>query len=258
MVADARSIRYIFGVPIHGLTMDEVLGVADKAIADRRRLLIGVVNAAKLVNMNRDETLRRAVLSADLILADGMSVVWAARLLRRRLPARIAGIDLMVRLLELGDRRAYRVFCLGATDQVLDAVCEHMAVHYPRVRLAGRHHGYFTDGEERDVADRIASARPDILFVAMTSPKKEAFLARWSEHMGVPVCHGVGGAFDVIAGKVRRAPLVWQRLGMEWLYRVLQEPRRMWRRYLVTNTLFGWMLFSELVGGGVSCRKARV
>ena len=92
----------------------------------------------------------------------------------------------------------------------------------------------------------ISSARPDILLVGMTSPKKERFLARWSDALTVPVCHGVGGSFDVLAGKVRRAPLLWQRLGLEWLYRVKQEPRRLWRRYLVTNTVFCAMVATSL------------
>jgi N-acetylglucosaminyldiphosphoundecaprenol N-acetyl-beta-D-mannosaminyltransferase len=95
------------------------------------------------------------------------------------------------------------------------------------------------------LADVIAAARPDLLFVAMTSPKKEVFLARWADRMGVPVCHGVGGAFDVLAGKVKRAPKGWQVFGFEWLYRVLQEPRRLWKRYLVTNLLFGKLVLGE-------------
>jgi N-acetylglucosaminyldiphosphoundecaprenol N-acetyl-beta-D-mannosaminyltransferase len=117
------------------------------------------------------------------------------------------------------------------------------------VQLVGWQNGYFKADQEADIAAAIAEARPDILFVAMSSPRKEAFLARWAGSMGVCVCHGVGGAFDVLAGKVHRAPERWQRLGLEWLYRVLQEPRRLWRRYLVTNTLFVSMVLWELFAG---------
>ena len=113
--------------------------------------------------------------------------------------------------------------------------------------MVGRHHGYFTSQEEPGLVAAIADAKPDILLVGMSSPKKERFLARWGDQLGVPVCHGVGGSFDVLAGKVRRAPLAWQRLGLEWLYRVKQEPRRLWRRYLVTNTLFCAIVLSELI-----------
>jgi N-acetylglucosaminyldiphosphoundecaprenol N-acetyl-beta-D-mannosaminyltransferase len=113
--------------------------------------------------------------------------------------------------------------------------------------LVGHHHGYFTPQEEPALVAAIAGAQPDILLVGISSPKKERFLARWGDQLGVPVCHGVGGSFDVLAGKVRRAPLAWQRLGLEWLYRVKQEPRRLWRRYLVTNALFCAMVLFAFV-----------
>ena len=247
--SNGRVVRHLFGVPIDALTMDDVLDAVDAAVKRRTRLLIGVVNAAKLVNMQRDPALGRAVLDADLILADGMAVVWASRLLRRPLPERIAGIDLMQRMLGRARDRGYRVYCLGATDEVLAAAVERMRADHPGVEIVGRHHGYFAPADEPRLAEAIGAARPDILFVAMTSPKKEQFLARWSAVMNVPVCHGVGGSFDVLAGKVRRAPVAWQRLGLEWLYRVVQEPRRMWRRYLVTNTLFCGMVMGEMLRG---------
>lgn len=234
------------------------------AVSDRierhQPLLIGVVNTAKIVNMQRDPALRQAVLESDLIVADGMGVVWGCLLLGRRLPERVPGIDLMHALLAKSAERGFRVFCLGATQEVLDTAVARMEEMYPDLVIAGRHHGYFKAGEEEVVAELIRESKSDILFVAMTSPKKEQFLERWSPRMDVPVCHGVGGSFDVLAGKVKRAPRIWQRLGVEWLYRVIQEPRRMWRRYLVTNTLFAWMLLREfftrrdtkraLVGGG--------
>jgi N-acetylglucosaminyldiphosphoundecaprenol N-acetyl-beta-D-mannosaminyltransferase len=243
------SVHELLGVPVHAATMAEVLDRVDEAIRQRDRLHIGVVNAAKLVNMRRDDRLRQDVLASDLILADGMSVVWAGRLLGRALPERVAGIDLMLGMLRRADGRGYRVYCLGATDAVLEAATARIAADWPGVKLVGRHHGYFSPGEEPAVAADIAAARPDILFVAMTSPRKEHFLARWSERLEVPVCHGVGGSFDVLAGRVQRAPEGWQRLGLEWLYRVKQEPRRLWRRYLVTNSLFSAMLATELVRG---------
>ena len=227
--------------------MGQVLLVVEETIDRRGRLLLGVVNAAKVVNMRRDEALQQAVCKADLVLADGMAVVWASRLLGRRLPERVPGIDLMFRMLRRAHERGFRVYCLGATDEVLQTVVDRVRTDYPGVVLAGRHHGYFREQEGPQIAAAIRAARPDMLFVAMSSPKKEQFLARWNGELCVPVCHGVGGAFDVLAGKTRRAPLGWQRWGLEWFYRVLQEPRRMWRRYLVTNTLFGWLVLSELV-----------
>jgi N-acetylglucosaminyldiphosphoundecaprenol N-acetyl-beta-D-mannosaminyltransferase len=248
LAVDNGRVRHLFGVPIQAMTMEQVLAVVDDTIARRGRLLLGVVNAAKMVNMRKNEELDRAVRSADLILADGMSIVWATRLLGRPLPERVPGIDLMTRMLERGSTAGYRVYCLGATEEVLSTAVEKMRAANPGVVMAGWHHGYFTEAEEERIAKEIRAAKADILFVAMTSPKKERFLAKWSEEMNVSVCHGVGGAFDVLAGKVKRAPQLWQRLGLEWLYRVVQEPRRMWRRYLVTNTVFCGMLVREFLG----------
>jgi N-acetylglucosaminyldiphosphoundecaprenol N-acetyl-beta-D-mannosaminyltransferase len=239
---------HILDVPIACLTMDAVLARVDAAIQRRSRLQIGVVNAAKLVNMRRDRRLKEDVLSSDLILADGASVVWASRVMGDPLPERVAGIDLMMAMLRRAGERGYRVYCLGASQDVLDRAVDRMLAGFPGVDIVGRRNGYFDASEEEAVAREIAAARPDILFVAMTSPKKENFLGQWSPLLGVPVCHGVGGSFDVLAGKVRRAPIAWQRLGLEWLYRVGQEPRRLWKRYLVTNTAFTAMVLSQWLG----------
>lgn len=247
----------LMGVPIDALRMDEVVQCCERAIDQRSRLHIGVVNAAKIVNMHRNDALRHAVLTSDKIFADGMSVVWAARLLRRPLPERIAGIDLMAALLQRAHERRFRVYCLGATEEVLAIATQRMQAEYPNMVLAGKHHGYFSQAEEPQVAADIAAAKPDLLFVAMTSPKKEQFLARWAGQVEVPICHGVGGSFDVLAGKVRRAPRLWQRLGLEWLYRVIQEPGRMWRRYLVTNTLFMVMLAREWLAMPITKPRAQ-
>jgi N-acetylglucosaminyldiphosphoundecaprenol N-acetyl-beta-D-mannosaminyltransferase len=161
-------------------------------------------------------------------------------------PERIAGIDLFTSLLELADRQRYAVYFLGAEQAVLDEVVRRTRADHPGMRIAGARNGYFDDAEAESVARAIREARPDILFVGITSPKKEVFLSRWHDWMDVPVCHGVGGSFDVIAGKTKRAPRLWQRMGMEWFYRTLQEPRRLWKRYLVTNSIFLWMVASEL------------
>lgn len=240
------TVRHILGVPVADVTLDAVLALVDRAIVSRTGLQIGVVNAAKLVNMRRDPALREDVLSSDIVLADGMSVVWASRVLRCPLPERVAGIDLMMGMLERGRERKYRVYCLGATAEVLGRVVECIERDYPGVVVAGSQHGYFPAEEEEAVAAAIKDASPDILLVAMSSPRKEQFLGKWGRRIDVPVCHGVGGSFDVVAGLVLRAPQVWQRLSLEWLYRTLQEPRRLWKRYLFTNSMFLWMVLMAL------------
>lgn len=245
--ASAVPVQTLFGIPIAALSTEAALDYIDDAIRARRSVQIGVVNAAKIVNMARDAALNASVLSSDIVFADGMAVVWASRVLSRPLPERVAGIDLMSGILARGMSRGYRVYCLGATEDVLQKTIARIECDYPGVVIAGSHHGYFTREDEPRIARLVAEASADVLFVAMTSPKKEQFLARWSAEMGVPVCHGVGGSFDVVAGKVQRAPELWQRLGLEWLYRVKQEPRRLWRRYLVTNVMFCALVVREWV-----------
>jgi N-acetylglucosaminyldiphosphoundecaprenol N-acetyl-beta-D-mannosaminyltransferase len=245
MSAPVRSPRHFLGVRIDPLRMPEVVSRCERAAAAHERLVVGVVNAGKIVAMQASAELRAAVLSADLVIPDGMAVVWASRVLGEALPERVTGIDLFEQLLEVAARRDLSVYFLGATDAVLDDLMAEVARRHPGLRVAGRRNGYFGDAEAAAVAHAIGVARPDFLFVGISTPKKERFLAEWAAHMDVGVCHGVGGAFDVMAGKVSRAPGWMQRIGLEWLYRVFQEPRRMWKRYLVTNTLFASMLVRE-------------
>ncbi len=237
----------MFGIDIHPLGMSQSLDVINECITAKQSLHIGMLNAAKVVNMKRNPALGEDVTSSNLILADGSAVVLASKILNKKLPERVAGIDLMHGILERGNELGYRVFCLGATEEISEEIERQINKHYPGVVIAGRQNGYFSEDQQREVADNIAAAKADVLFVAITSPKKEQFMAKWGDVMQVPVVHGVGGSFDVFAGKVKRAPLIWQKLGMEWLYRVLQEPGRLWKRYLVTNTLFIGMLLKEII-----------
>lgn len=237
----------LFGLPIAPLTLEQTLDLAESAIRDHDRLLIGVVNAAKITKLKADPILRDSLLEADVLLADGQSVVWASRLARRPLPERVAGIDLFESLLASADIHGHRVFLLGARPEVLARVQEEIARRWPGVVVCGARDGYFSDDEGDAVAEQIRAASPDMLFLGMTTPKKEIFLGRYGHRLGVPVLHGVGGSFDVLAGVTRRAPRLWQRLGMEWAFRMLQEPRRLARRYLVTNLAFVGLLLVELV-----------
>jgi len=237
----------LFGVDLHKASMQQAIVNIDSCIQARQSLHIGMLNAAKLVNMRRNPELGADVKQSNMILADGASIVMASKWLGKALPERVAGIDLIHAIFKQGDSQGYRVFCLGATQEVLDKVASEVAILYPGVVIAGRQHGYFKEEEEESVARQIADSKADVLFVAITSPKKERFMARWNNLMQVPVVHGVGGSFDVLAGKVDRAPLFWQKYGLEWLYRVKQEPRRLWKRYLITNTLFIGLLLKEVV-----------
>ena len=243
----------ILGVGIHAATMEQALDAIDTAISEKNKLMIGVVNAAKIVNMRKNPELSKDVNNSDVVFADGASVVLASRILRPSLPERVAGIDLMTGILERGDKKNYRVYCLGAKEEISQIVEEKFKEAYPGVQLVGRRNGYFNEEEEQEIVEDIAKKDVDVLFVAITSPKKERFMARWSEQLNTTVVHGVGGSFDVVAGFVERAPERWQRMGLEWLYRVKQEPGRLWKRYLITNLAFMRMVgaawFKSLTGG---------
>ncbi len=231
----------LFDTPMHALSLDATVQWIDRRIAERQFTQHVVVNVAKLVSVQDDPQLAQSVRSCDIVNIDGMGVVWAARLLGHPVPERVAGIDLFLALLDLAARRGYPVFLLGARQEVVGKVAEIAAREYPGLQVAGAHHGYFWD-DERAVVDKIRASGARMLFVAITSPKKENFINRWREQLGVDFVMGVGGSFDVVAGRVRRAPLWMQKAGMEWLFRLLQEPGRMWKRYLTTNARFGIMV----------------
>ncbi|MEV0977312.1 WecB/TagA/CpsF family glycosyltransferase [Streptomyces sp. NPDC049915] len=239
--------RTLFGIEVDALTMDETVRRCLEAVRDGRRLEIGVVNAAKLVNMRRDAQLADAVTGCDLVLADGQAVVWAGRVLRAPLPERVAGIDLFLRLLAEAETAGVSVYFLGAKEEVLEEMLRRVASRFPRLKVAGSRNGYFHDDEQEAIAGGIARSGAQMLFLGMTSPKKEIFTAAHGTRTGARVVHGVGGSFDILAGVTKRAPKSWQRWGLEWLYRALQEPRRLGRRYVTTNVSFLLMTAREFV-----------
>jgi N-acetylglucosaminyldiphosphoundecaprenol N-acetyl-beta-D-mannosaminyltransferase len=242
----------VLGCAIDRLDMTGTLDAVEQTIASGQFTQHMSINAAKLVTMHEDARMKQIIASCGLVSADGQSVVWASRLLGDPLPERVAGIDLMAALLGLAEDRGYRVYFLGARAEVLETAVEKIRDEHPRLAIAGYRDGYFTEDESAEVCAAIHGSRADLLFVAMTSPRKEYFLGEFGPSLGVPFVMGVGGSIDVIAGVTRRAPVVWQRLGIEWLYRLLQEPRRMFKRYAVTNTRF-----ALLVARGLFTRTAR-
>lgn len=237
----------VMGCPVTKLSLTQFVAEAEVFIDSRRPHYIAVVNAAKLVSMRDDRELDRSVRSADLIGADGVPIVWASRLLGDPLPGRVNGTDLMLKLLERAHEKRYRIFFFGATPRVLDQVLERVGRDYPGVRIGGARHGYFASADEPEIVTQIRDSHSDILFIAFGTPQKEKWVNAYLREMEVPVVHGVGGSFDVLAGVIPRAPRWMQRAGLEWLFRLAQEPRRMWRRYLMTNTRFVALLAREWV-----------
>lgn len=237
-------------VPIHPVDMPAALARVDDFIRTRAPHYNIAINAAKVVEFQDDEALRSAIREAHLLTADGQAVVWAARLLGQSVPARVAGTDLMQALLAHAARRGYSVYLLGATDAVVGACVEKAQKDHPGLRIAGYRNGYFRREEEADVVAAIRAAKPDILFLGFGTPAKEYFMHRHYRALDVPFVMGVGGSFDVYAGLVARAPQWMQRAGLEWAFRLAQEPRRMWKRYLVGNSRFAWIIARELLARG--------
>ncbi|MEM5292245.1 WecB/TagA/CpsF family glycosyltransferase [Paraburkholderia sabiae] len=247
----------LFGCPLDLASMDETVRVIGERIAQGVFTQHVVVNVAKLVHMREDRRLAAAVRGCDIVNVDGMGVVWGARALGYHAPERVAGIDLFDRLLGLASVQQIPVFLLGAKSDIVELTANAVRQRYPEIQLAGFHHGYFWDNEEA-VVNMVRQSGAKMLFVAITSPKKEVFIERWKEKLGVVFVMGVGGTFDVVAGRVSRAPRWMQRNGLEWAFRVIQEPRRMWRRYLTTNSMFAWMLMKELTLGRLGRHPQRI
>lgn len=237
----------IMNSPVDVLTMKETIDLIDDSIREKKSIQHIVVNAAKLVHMQNDEELYQSVVASDIINADGMAVVWAAGLLGKPLPERVSGVDLMQELVILASQKKYRIFFFGGKEEVVSEVVRKYTSIFGEEIIAGYRNGYFAKEDEIDIANKIADSKADILFVAISSPTKEIFLNTYKNHLKVPFIMGVGGSFDVVAGKVKRAPLWMQKSGLEWFYRLIQEPRRMWKRYLVTNSLFLFYILKERI-----------
>ena len=225
--------------------MDETIDKIDKSIENKEHLHHVVVNAAKMVHMQKDKELYASVVNSDIINPDGQAVVWASKVLGQPLPERVAGIDLMQNLVKLAHEKKYKVFFFGAKEEVVKGVVDTYSKLYGEEVVAGYRNGYFDKEEEHAIAEQIRESKADILFVAISSPTKEIFLNKYKDVVETAFIMGVGGSFDVVAGKVSRAPLWMQQNGLEWFYRFLQEPQRMWKRYLYTNSAFLWLVFKE-------------
>jgi N-acetylglucosaminyldiphosphoundecaprenol N-acetyl-beta-D-mannosaminyltransferase len=235
----------MMGCLIDNLSMEETLDRVDGFIRAGTPHQHVVVNVDKLVKASRAPELRRIINACALISADGMPVLWAARLLGTPLKERVAGIDLFEALMARAASRGWRVFLLGAREEVVARVRALYQARYPGLAIAGHRDGYWSAADEEGVAGQVAASRADLLFVAISSPRKEQFLDRYQQRMRVPFAMGVGGSFDVAAGLVKRAPRWMQQAGLEWFYRFLQEPRRMFRRYFIDDLAFFWLFLKE-------------
>jgi len=241
------SCSLICGIPVANLTEDEAIAAIDELISKGGSHYAAVVNAAKIVAADRDEGLKQVLLDADLVTADGMSVVWASRLLGQPLKQRVTGIDLFERLVEHAAQRGLSVYFLGAQEESVRGTVARFKSQHSALKVAGYQNGYFAESEAVAIADAIKQSDADLLFVAMGSPAQEKWITSHIVRSGVRFALGVGGSFDHVSGLAVRAPRWMQRSGLEWLYRLIREPRRMWRRYLIGNSKFTSMVVSQRI-----------
>jgi len=237
----------VMGCPIDTFDMDQTIHEVEKYIENKGLCQHVVINVSKFVEIQKNPSLKQIINDCDIINADGMPMVWASKLLKLPLSSRVAGVDLFQELIRVCDKKGYKPFFFGATEWVVKEVVQKFKYKYPDLKVAGFRNGYFSEYEASQISAMIKASKADMLFVGFSSPMKEKFLSKWMPEMQVPFCMGVGGSFDIVAGKTRRAPLWMQNLGMEWFFRILQEPKRMWKRYAKTNPIFIWMVLRELV-----------
>ncbi len=228
----------LYGIDVDAVTVDETLSWVADTIAEGRRGKVVTLNTTGLMLAERQPFFRRFVAEADLVVADGQPLVWLSPLFGHRLPARVAGIDLIERLAEQAAQNNHSIYLLGAEPDTVATAAAELQQRHPGLDIAGSHHGFLGDGAE-NVAIEIGKSGAAILFVGMGSPRQEEFIDAHWDQLGVNIAIGVGGSFEVLANRLVRAPRWLQRLGLEWAFRMLQEPRRLTRRYADT---FFWLV----------------
>ena len=238
----------LFNTPVDVLSLNETVEFIDKSIQEGLQLVHTCINANKVVLMETDEELHNSVSKADIISADGQAVVWASQLLNKPLPERVPGIDLMESLLELAYKKGYSSFFFGAQQDVVENIVKLYSEKYSPDIIGGYRNGYYEAKDLPEIAKQINDSGSELLFVAIPSPKKENFINQYEKSMpNVKLLMGVGGSFDVVTGKVKRAPKWMQDNGLEWLFRLIQEPNKMWRRYLIGNLKYIQIVIRELL-----------
>ena len=239
------------GCPVDCLTSAELLEELMTGIrSDAPPRVIQFVNANKVAMVRHDPAMAAILKRADYVLADGQPMLPMAAMLGIRIPERIDGIGLMHKFLALADREGFSVYLLGAKQEIVETCVDRLGRDFPGLKVVGFRNGYFSEKDIPGIASDVRAAAPDFLFLGMGSPMKERLADEWKSELGAAVIQGVGGSFDVMAGMVKRAPLWMQRIGIEWLFRVIQEPRRLFWRYARTNGACLWLFFRALARRG--------
>ncbi|NOU87502.1 WecB/TagA/CpsF family glycosyltransferase [Paenibacillus sp. LMG 31460] len=224
----------IMGIPVPKITMNDTVELISEVITEKKTELFHVVTLNPEITMScqHDKQLRSIIDEAGHLTADGIGIVMVSHLKGNPLPERVTGCDLLVKLLETGNRNNWSFYLLGADEATSKKAAENINKTYPNVSVLGRHHGFYDHMEEARIVEEIEILSPDVLVVALGAPKAERWIYKYKDKLNVRVAIGVGGSLDIIAGKVKRAPAIWQKLKVEWLFRLINQPSR-WRRQLI-------------------------
>lgn len=228
----------ILNTIIDVLTVQETIALVEEYVKTKTPLHLMGVNADKINELNVNKRMKDIVNSCGIINADGASVIMASKYLNKPLPERVAGIDLMQSLVALSEKKGYSIYLLGAKQTVIEETCRVLKEKHPNLKIVGYRNGYFKEEEWENISKQLDDLAPDLVFVGITSPLKE-YLIEYLQNKGhASVFMGVGGSFDVISGNIPRAPIWMQKANLEWLFRVIQEPRRLFKRYFIGNLKF--------------------
>lgn len=220
----------ILGVPVHPLTMNESVAVLEEKLQKKEQAFVVTANAEIIMMCQQDKEYNNIVSEkADLVLPDGAGAVWAGRYLGNEVPERVAGFDLYNQLLKLSADKGYKAYFFGGAPGVAEAAKNKAEELYPGVQIVGCRNGYFTEAEEENIIKEINDAAPDMLFVALGAPKQEKWLVKYRNQLKPRVLMGIGGSFDVLAGKMERAPKWMQEASLEWAFRLYKQPSRFMR-----------------------------
>lgn len=240
----------LFDMSFSNVTFSELCEQVDLRVRSRQPGYICTPNVDHICQYHRLEPYREAYKKAWMRVADGAPVIWASRVFGRPLAAKLSGSDLVVLLSEHAAGQGHSIYFLGAAEGVAADAAEKLRTRFPTLRIAGIYsppYGFYSDEKQSmEVAERVRESGADICFVALGGPHQEIWMAKYCEACGVPVMIGIGGSFDLVTGRVQRAPVWMQRNGLEWVWRLCQEPRRLWRRYLVDDLFIFVLLWREL------------
>ena len=234
-----------FGVRINPLTINDFTAIIERGIKDNIQIVQSGVNASSIVEIKQNLDLLKAYINCDLVNIDGMSLVWALRFFGYKVPSRVACPDLAEEVLKIAELNNYKIFMLGTGKEQLQSAVHNIQIKYPKLEISGYRDGFFKEEEEPGIVELINQAKPNILFLGLPSPKKEFFVEKFKNQLHVNYVLGVGGFFDILAGTIKRAPVWMQKIGLEWFYRFMQEPKRLFRRYFIGNFIFLGLVIRE-------------